>query len=341
MSGGKYRSRASTPRVVGLSVSYARENLLARGLGLEHLRELLLRLARPLLRQGVSLAYGGHWQETEDNFTFDLLRLISAEQEDNSLGGPDTNLVIGRLYNHSAWPHYLDITPRIEAEWINCCRVVRITQQHAGISQADTVPDHEARGGSDRALFNAAVALSSMRRLAMDGMAIDIPDLPSPEPVPPIVARVILGGKVQGFSGFLPGIFEEALMALERQVPLYILGGFGGAAEVLSRALLGPAATRPEEFTVDWHKARTAGLEKLLDLSAQFQLPLGVRATGDALDALFQHIETARPNLSAALSTGLDEPETRELLATRDMRRAVQLVRKGLQARLGLVSLPA
>ena len=107
----------------------------------------------------------------------------------------------------------------------------------------------------DRATFNAAVTLSAMRRLGMEGMAIDIPDLPSPEIVPPITARVILGGKVHGFRGIVPGIFEEALITLERQCPLYVLGGFGGATEVLAKALLEPAAGRPNEFTVDWLKA--------------------------------------------------------------------------------------
>jgi len=338
-NGGKYRSNAIANRLIGLSVSYQRDHLLARGLGLEHLRELLVRLARPLLRQGASLAYGGHWKETEDNFTFDLLRLISAEQEDNSFGGPDTNLPIGRLYNHSPWPGYLDITPRIEAQWINCCRIVRITQQRAGIAAADVVADSEARAGADRAIFNAAVTLSAMRRLAMDGMMIDIPDVPSPETVPPIVARVLLGGKVEGFSGFLPGLFEEALVTFERRIPLYLLGGFGGAAEVLAQALLGPAASRPDALTAAWLTARTPNVARLL--APDFQRPAGIRTTADALNTLAQCIETARPNLAGALNTGLDEPETRELLATRDMGRAVQLVLKGLDAKLCLQSLPA
>src|SRR5262249_52764949 len=158
-------SKAMDQKVIGLSISYQRDVLLARGLGLEHLREMLVRLARPLLRQGASLAYGGHWKDVEDNFTFDLLRLISAEQEDNTAGGPDTDLTSGRLYNHSAWPHYLDITPQIEAQWINCCRIVRITQRDAGFNPDETVPDNEAATTSKRMLFNAACTLSAMRRL--------------------------------------------------------------------------------------------------------------------------------------------------------------------------------
>src|SRR5258708_25835710 len=133
----KYRSNKMHQRVIAFSISYQRDNLLARGLGLEHIRELLIRLARPLLRQGAGLACGGHWKEAEDNFTDDLLRLISAEQEENSPGGRDTNVQIGILYNHSPWPNYLDVSPSIEAQWINACRIVRITQKQAGIRHSD------------------------------------------------------------------------------------------------------------------------------------------------------------------------------------------------------------
>lgn len=52
------------------------------------------------------------------------------------------------------------------------------------------------------------------------------------------------------------------------------------------------------------------------------------------LDALFALVEQARANLPDTLKTGLTDPETRELLMTRDVARAVQLVPKGLESRL-------
>src|SRR5215470_1615732 len=131
-----YRSNVMHRSVVGFSVSYEPRNLLERGLGFEHLRELLLRLARPLLRYSASLAYGGNWEDTPENFTYILLRLISAEQEDSSFGGPDTDQSVGLLYNHSAWPHYLKITRRTEAQWIDACRIVRVTQEDANIPKS-------------------------------------------------------------------------------------------------------------------------------------------------------------------------------------------------------------
>ncbi len=337
----RYRSRAVANQPIGLSISYQRENLLARGMGLEHLREALVSIARPLLRHGASLAYGGHWRDTEDNFTFELLRLISAEQEDNSLGGPDTQQPIGRMYNYSPWPEYLVITPQIEAQWINCCRIVRVTQGHAGISEADQVTDSAVGVESDRLYFNKAVVLSAMRRLAMTGVDIKIPDVPSPESIPRVMARIILGGKVEGFSGFIPGIFEEALLALEHKVPLYVLGGFGGAAEVLADALLAAPGNRAPQLSIEWYRANTPSVAKLEALCAEMVLPAGVRSTSFGLDAVFGMIEQARVSLSTCLNTGLDEVETRELLKTGNLGRAIQLVRKGLGQKMKLHSLPA
>lgn len=326
----KYRSDIIQNSVVGFSISYQRDNLLARGLGLEHLRELLRRLARQILRQGADLAYGGHWKDTEDNFTFDLLRLISAEQEDNSQGGADTNLRIGKLFNHAAWPSYLEITPKIEAQWINCCQIVRITQQLAGFPEEEVVPDAKAHNRSPRTLFNAAVTLSAMRRLMMQPIPITIPDGPS-SVVPPVVARILLGGKVDGYSGFLPGIFEEALVTMQRGRPLYILGGFGGAAEVLAKAMLASGSDRPPEFTLAWQEARNPALVRLLESTKEFQVPSSFVLPGAAFDQLFSFVERARTNLSGTLETGLDDAQTRELLTTRNVDTAVRLVRTGLE----------
>jgi len=341
MSNARHRPSQKTPILVGLSVSYQRGNLLARGLGLEHLKELLIRLARPLLRHGVNLAYGGHWRETEDNFTFDLLRLISSEQEDQNAVDPDAEEApLGRLFNHTAWPHYLDITPSVEAQWINCCRIVRITEQEAGIADTEVVPDDEATQQTDRVLLNAAVTLSAMRRISMAGSSIPIPGRSRPEAVPAVAARVVLGGKLDEYSGWLPGIFEEALVTLERGAPLYLLGGFGGAAEALARTLLAPAGSRPEEFSQDWHTKRNPKLGKLLGLLPTHTLPPGIRSTQDALDALYRRLDSGRASVAATLNTGLDDAETSDLLTTRDMRRAVQLVRKGLAAKFSFESLP-
>jgi hypothetical protein len=49
--------------------------------------------------------------------------------------------------------------------------------------------------------------------------------------------RVLIGGKVAGFQGELPGLMEEAVLACEARVPLYLAGGFGGATLEVIRSL--------------------------------------------------------------------------------------------------------
>jgi hypothetical protein len=336
----KYRSRSIQQSVIAFSISYQRDNLLARGMGLEHLRELLIRLARPILRQGASLAYGGSWKETEDNFTYDLLRLISAEQEDNSAGGPDTDLQIGILYNHSAWPYYLDISRTIEARWVNACRIVRITQQMAGFADSDIVADQDFQNKTPRAIFNAAATLSAMRRLMMAGTSINIPG-GAPENIPPVIARILLGGRSDGFSGFLPGLFEETLVTLESERPVYILGGFGGAAETLAKVVLTSGSERPKELTSSWLAERNPSLGALLKIAANYSLPPMIKSTESSLDALFKFLNDAQANPSEILRTGLSDDDTRELMRTRSVATAVQLVRKGLIETKRLPPLPA
>jgi hypothetical protein len=329
-SSSKYRSRVIADNVIAFSISYQRENMLARGMGLEHLRELLIRLARPLLRQGANLAYGSNWKETEDNLVFALLRLISAEQEEQNLGASESDPQIGKLYNHLPWPLYLDVTPRIEAQWINCCRVVRISQQLAEFPDAEIVPDNKADEQDPRTLFNKAVTLSAMRRLMMKPMFLAIPGVTQAERIPPVTSRIVLGGKTEGYSGFLPGIFEEALVTLQLRRPIYILGGFGGATEILANSILASGNDRPQELTLEWHKQRNASLLKLIDSASQFTAPANLAGLERSLDALFAFVLQARADLSGTLQTGLSEQETRELLTTSNISNAIHLVRKGL-----------
>ena len=43
-----------------------------------------------------------------------------------------------------------------------------------------------------------------------------------------IQARVVLGGRVEGYKGAMPGIAEETCLSLEAGQPIFVLGGFGG-----------------------------------------------------------------------------------------------------------------
>lgn len=50
-------------------------------------------------------------------------------------------------------------------------------------------------------------------------------------------ARVIVGGKTTGYLGRMPGIAEEALISITERKPLFVVGGFGGAAQEIARSI--------------------------------------------------------------------------------------------------------
>lgn len=50
-------------------------------------------------------------------------------------------------------------------------------------------------------------------------------------------ARVVVGGQLAGFQGAMPGVVEEALLSVRARQPLYVAGGFGGAAAAVAAAL--------------------------------------------------------------------------------------------------------
>ena len=50
-------------------------------------------------------------------------------------------------------------------------------------------------------------------------------------------ARIVLGGRVVGYQGVMPGIAEEALLSLQAQQPLFLMGGFGGCAKDIAQSL--------------------------------------------------------------------------------------------------------
>ncbi len=50
-------------------------------------------------------------------------------------------------------------------------------------------------------------------------------------------ARIVLGGRVEGYKGAMPGIAEETHLSLDAGQPVFVLGGFGGCARDIAETL--------------------------------------------------------------------------------------------------------
>jgi hypothetical protein len=50
-------------------------------------------------------------------------------------------------------------------------------------------------------------------------------------------ARLVVGGQRTGFQGHMPGVVEETILAVRAGQPVFVAGGFGGAAADIARVL--------------------------------------------------------------------------------------------------------
>ena len=50
-------------------------------------------------------------------------------------------------------------------------------------------------------------------------------------------ARIVLGGKLEGYKGAMPAVAEETLLALAAKQPVFLVGGFGGCARAIAETL--------------------------------------------------------------------------------------------------------
>lgn len=134
--------------------------------------------------------------------------------------------------------------------------------------------------------------------------------------------RICLGGRTCGFEGHYAGVAEEAYFALAMNKPLYVVGGFGGAAAAVCAALEGKEwadgyeALRPMNYADDrglnWHHMPPSeGIDRLL---RDFGLETLSRANG------------------------LDHQENRQLFVTTDIEAALGLIWRGMNNVLSLAS---
>ncbi len=197
---------------VGVSVSES-PDLWALGLSDEHLRDAMAEIALQMLASGRSLAYGGDLRP--HGFTELLAELVKRYR-----GHPrhDGTIVVT---DYLAWPVHIRMTPdeiaAFSAEHELGVHLVFLALDGARLAREKRLKlrAHEP----DQKEWTAG--LTAMRT-AMRG---------------DIRARVVLGGRVEGYKGAMPGIAEEACLSLEAGQPVFLVGGFGGCARDIAETV--------------------------------------------------------------------------------------------------------
>lgn len=192
---------------VGLSISVS-EDLPRHGLIETHTRMALAEIARAVLVADGRLVYGGHLHH--DGYTTFLVR------EMERLGRRDRPFVGYVPWSVHRRMHTDEISDRIEHLSILGAYSF-LDERGIEIDPYEGRPSgpQEVEPSTERAGLTAA--RETMAR-AIDG-------------------RVALGGKRETYGGRMPGVIEETLYAIRDGKPVYIAGGFGGAAADMVNAL--------------------------------------------------------------------------------------------------------
>lgn len=282
-------------KTIGISISQSDSlSLRQRGFGSMHQQDGLVEFLRYIFSAGARVLYAGTLQP--DGFTASILSLATENRREGQ--APP-------LLSYMPWPYSKAQTTQLRAEYIGAVDFQKVGPD-------PLLPIHDSLAAADFTAVEelaAAVALSDLRR-QMAGVED---------------ARVLMGGKIRGSSGFYPGLLEEAWRTVKAGKPLYLLGAWGGCTAAICDMLL--TGILPEEFTdafypilpakAPLYAARAAWTGQLPALA---DLPPGPEQMAQDLLAIGL----------TGLDNGLTETENRQLFATPFIHEAVGLVLKGL-----------
>ena len=205
-------SHTEASAAIGISVSET-PDLPGLGLSDGHLRDAMAEIALHLLASGKSLAYGGDLRQ--HGFTELLAELVGRYEDHPRHSG--TIVVTDYL----AWPVHIRMTSdelaTFSAEHEPAARLVFLTLDGARLALEQRLKLRPYEPHEDE----WANGLTAMR-IVMRGDT---------------QARIVLGGRVEGYKGAMPGIAEETYLSLEAGQPVFVLGGFGGCARDIAETV--------------------------------------------------------------------------------------------------------
>lgn len=281
-------SRFLEGKNVAISISESPDSS-SLGIGKAMFEDLSVELARHLLVSGAHLVYGGDLRPGGFTELFkDLAYQYGIYEKDKTLKNYFTNYL--------AWPIYIGMTPATQAEYKSC----RVHCQKAVIP--DTIPvalrDLMVPPTTVENMYYWVESLRAMRQ----------------EMESHIDARIILGGRITGFKGYMPGLYEEATYAAKANHPLFLLGGFGGASARLIQLIKGETSSE-ELFAECCSNHSYQDFVSYLDKEKE-------EMNFKALDVFSNNMDV--------LKNGLSKEDNERLFVTTNVTEIIALVLKGL-----------
>ena len=290
---------------VALSLSNSPDVDGPEGYSKHHVEDATVYLARSLISAGAHIAYGGDFRKA--GYTEVLANLVSAYRE--ITGGEDML--------HS----YL-----------------------AGCTSIEEVPDELA----------VTVHHMSLPPFSEQAVLPEWTSTPLPKPPEPLYysdlrrvmsmhtdARVVIGGEYEprideldknGYGGRYPGVIEEVWWSLQIKQPLYIIGGFGGAAGIVA-SLIEDQETPNAMQDATWKihssfEERSNTIDNSL-YKEKLKLPTTLESLAEDVRKLGTDLLVS--DIKSLTWNGLTTDQNRTLLRSRDPIAITTLVYKGLR----------
>ena len=201
------RVALQSPRNVGVSISES-QDMGFFGFTDAHVKDAMAGYAIYLLSSGATLAYGGDLRDRHfTNLLFELVLRYRPGQE--------------AVRNYMAWPEHAtmeaDDIRELDEALQAFARLILVTPD------GHPMPCGEHRTVPPSAVDDKAwrVGLTGMRELMCAQTD----------------ARIVLGGRLEGYKGAMPRVAEETLLALAANQQVFLVGGFGGCARAIAETL--------------------------------------------------------------------------------------------------------
>lgn len=264
-------------------------------------------VAEELWREGATLSYAGSWEDGPGGQLTKLLasvvknRPVEPSKNEKRRNKPFPWLESFLKDNPAASPSKMDPEERVRLGLKLVTRHYLTRQERMAFAQ-DT--------------WSATLVERFRRRLAVSESS---------------VARFAVAGATEMHGGRVPGIAEELMLTLVLQKPVYVAGGFGGAAMDVG-GLLGLARTRTGEVPTSLRAQ--PGESKLVDIRDKLQpgpwtsLPV----TAAEIAVFLKEHAIGGPRW---LDNGLSAEENRCLFESTKPKEVAKLVAQGLRRRFG------
>lgn len=274
-------------RKIGISVAKSAD-IANFGIGEEMFKDLIIELTRHILKANGSLIYGGDLRSK--GYT-ELFRDLARQYGQKEKAEADVQYI--RNYIH--WPEYNKVTAEQRAEYLA-----------SRINLIDATPG-DAVLADEKDLYVQICSLETNLKWATSLTQMRLESIGESD------ARIICGGKTIRFTGFMPGIAEEFMIAYKTKKPIYLIGGFGGCAHVITKILEGKASSKEL-------------LDSALQVDSYKQFYEWSNANGHTIDySFFDKINIEE------LNNGLRPEDNFRLLQSVDIIEVVSLVLTGLK----------